>query len=420
MKSNPEIERLVMPRRRLLIALSGGTVLTACGGGGSPAEQATPQASELPTAHALGVGAGGTGYRPSSFISAAVAAVSPVAVNVGGVLLATGGAALSDGDGQSLRGNEIELGMTARVLAGQISVIAGQSVARAQSLVVDTQLRGSATWLDAGTLLVLGQRVSVPATAQLGAGVSPPAKTAGVGAGGTGRTLRVWGQLDLARGRVVASRVALARPGDTTMLRGLLAAIDAAQGLVQVGSLQARAGDASVLPAGLSAGAVVRLVLGEQGDDGVWDLLSAREDAVRPPDGLATQLDGWVTQFSSAAQFMLDGVAVDARTARVEGAAYLGLGAKVSASGTMRAGVLVARELAAEAPEPVEFEGRIDSVNLARQTLSVAGTTLHWSSTTRFTRGTPSALRVGRQVAGVGRWGDGQVMLEASRLSIGG
>ncbi|WP_156421904.1 DUF5666 domain-containing protein [Paucibacter sp. KCTC 42545] len=396
MKPSPELNP---SRRHLLLAFAGSAALSACGGSETVTEQ--------PTSHPLGIGAGGTGIVKRSFLSATVTAVAPI--SVGGVQLVTAGAQLRDGDGQSLRVNEIEPGMTARVQAGQIMSLAGRNLALVQSLVVDTQLRGMPTWLDAQTAIILGQRVKVPASAW---GIN------GIGAGGTGRSLRVWGQLDLARAQVVASRVALALPGDTDMLRGLLSGIDRATGLVQVGSLQARAADPALLPAGLEPGAVVRLVLGAVGADGHPALLALREDALRPPEGARVELEGRVTQFSSAQRFALDGVPVDASQAVIEGLADLMAGSEVEVSGRMSGGVLVAREVVAQAAEPVEINGRIDALDGVRQTISVGGMLLHWSAATRFESSSAKDLRVGRKLAGLARWVPGQTLLEASRLRV--
>lgn len=399
---NPSPEP-VPSRRHLLLALAGGAAVSACGGGSAPA-------AEQPNSRPLGIGAGGTGYRPRSFLSAAVSAVGPI--SVAGVQLGTDGATLADGDGRVLRESEIEPGMTARVVAGQIYTLDGRSLAVAQSLVLDTQVRGEPAWLDAQTLVILGQRVKLPTA------VLSQANRAGIGAGGTGRNLRVWGQLDLARSQVVASRVALARPGDADMLRGLLIGIDRTSGRVQVGSVQARASDASLLPAGLAPGALVRLVVGGLQADGSRELLALREDALRPPEGARAELQGRVTQFSSAQRFALDGLAIDASQAVIEGLASLAAGAEVAVSGRMVSGVLVATQVAAQAGELIEFAGRIDALDPLRQTLRVGATELHWSSATRFVSSSASDLRVGRKLAGLARWLPGQAALEATELNV--
>jgi hypothetical protein len=327
-------------RRRLILALAGSGALAACGGGAPDAPNA--QTEETPS-QPLGVGAGGTGMRANSLITGPVARVRPLAV--GGVTLITAKAQLTDGDGLLLTDSDIELGMTSRVLAGPILVANGISVAQAQTLVVDTQLRGAAQRLDARTLRLLEQRVTLGASTVFGPGVDLLTPTL---------PLRVWGQLDLAGGRIAATRVALMAPGDSTMLRGLLAALDPVSGRLQIGTLVARPADPaavpSIVPANLRPGAVVRAVLGARGADGVWELLAVRDDALRPPDNVKAQLEGRVTQFDSSRSFALDGVAVDATIASVEGAGYLALGAAVEVSGTMRRGVLLAREVHAEAP----------------------------------------------------------------------
>lgn len=393
-------------RRRLILALAGSGALAACGGG---APEGPDVQSTEPLNQPLGVGAGGTGLRWDSLITGPVARVRPL--DVGGVSLITAKAQLSDGDGLRLGESDLELGMTARVLAGPIRATNGVSLAQAQSLVVDTQLRGPAQRLDARTLRVLDQRVTLGAGTVLGPGVDLLAPAL---------QLRVWGQLDLAGGRIAASRIALGTPGDSPMLRGLLGALDPSTGQLQIGTLVARPASPGTVPDGLRPGAVVRAVLGARGSDGVWALQSVRDDALRPPDNVAVQLSGRVTQFDSARSFALDGVAVDATLATVEGAAYLALGAAVEVAGTMRRGVLVAREVHAEAPEPVEFEGRLDAYDPALQLMTLGGLALHWSASTVFARGTARDLRAGRKVAGVGVWGPGLTQLEVTRLQIEG
>ena len=389
-------------RRRLMLALAGSGALVACGGGGAP---------DVPTEdgrnHPLGVGAGGTGFVLNSVITGSVAGVRPL--YVGGVRLGTKAATLADGDGRPLADSDIEVGMTARVLAGPISAPAGVSTAQAQSLVVDTQLRGLAQRLDAHTLLLLEQRVSINSSTLYGAGVDLLAPHANV---------RVWGQLDLAGGRIVATRIARMAAGESPMLRGLLAAVDPGTGQLQIGTLRARASDPAAVPAALGVGSVVRAVLGERGPDGVWQLLAVRDDALRPPDNVTARLAGRVTQIASVNSFALDGVPVNSSNANVEGAAYLVLGAAVEVSGTMRSGVLLAREVHAQAPELLEFEGRLDACDNSLRLMTLGGLQLHWSDNTVFTRGGPRDLRAGRVVAGVGAWGPGQTRLEVVRLQI--
>lgn len=355
MRRLPTIPTEARLSRRHWLALAGTSSLSACGGGGS-----ISAAEDAPTVHPLGVSTGGTG-RIQSFISAAISATAPL--TVGGVSLATGGATLTDGDGAPLHGKDLADGMTARVLAG---AIVGAS-AQAYSVIVDTQVVGSADWLDSRSLLVLGQHVSVPTSA-----------LRGPGAAGTPAEVQVWGQLDLSAGRIVATRLERAQPKDARMLRGLLSA----RGIdwLQVGTLRARAAKADLIPANLAPGAVVRLVLGSPLADGSWELLRARDDALRPPDGLSVELQGRITQFTSASQFAVDGVPVDASHAQIEGLAQLQAGAAAEVQGRMRNGVLVATEVAAEAPEPLEISGRLSALDTTQQSFMLKGWQVRWTA----------------------------------------
>ena len=219
MKTQPPAKPARMPeRRRLILALAGSSALAACGGG-------TPEVQPADTlSQPLGVGAGGTGLRPNSLITGPVVRVRPL--DVGGVTLITAKAILTDGDGLHLNDGDIAVGMTARVLAGPINAANGISLAQAQSLVVDTQLRGAAMRMDGRTLRLLDQRVTLSASTVYGPGVDLQSPDL---------PLRVWGQLDLAGGRIAASRVALLAPGDKPMLRGLLGALDSVTGQLQMG-----------------------------------------------------------------------------------------------------------------------------------------------------------------------------------------
>lgn len=381
--------------RRHWLALVGTATLTACGGGGSSPGEDPPA-----LARPLGVATGGTG-RIQSFLSAAVSATSPLVV--GGVTLDTRDAELNDGDGDTLRVQELAPGMTVRVLAG--SIVAG--AARAVTVTVDTQVAGPATWLDSRTLLVLGQRVSVSSTA-----------VRGPGAAGTPGEVRVWGRLDLAGGRIIASRLSVRPATVAPMLRGVLTSVDRAAGTLQVGPLTARAVDGGAIPSGLAEGSVVRLTLGALLPDGSWQLLEARDDALRPPEGLKVELEGQVTQFTSARQFALDGVPVNASRAQIEGLAQLQLGAAAEVHGTMRDGVLVATEVSAQAAEPLELAGRVTAMDAGSQTFLLNGWQVRWDAATRFSGGTGLDLRVGRKLALRARWRPGAAALQALTIAL--
>lgn len=380
--------------RRHWLALAGAASLTACGGGGTTTDEPAPNMRPL------GVATGGTG-RVRSFLSAAVTGTTPLVV--GGVSLTTRDAEITDGAGEPIRVQQLAPGMTARVLAG--AIVSG--MAQALTITVDTQVAGPAQWLDSRTLLVLGQRVTVGSSA-----------VRGPGAAGTPADVQVWGRLDLVEGRIIASRLAVRTPPVAPMLRGVLTSVDRSSGWVQVGPLMARAQDGGAIPSGLAAGAVVRLTLGDALPDGSWQLLQARDDALRPPDGAKAELEGQVTQFTSTRQFALDGVPVDASRAQIEGLAQLQLGASAEVNGTMRDGVLVATEVSAQAAEPLELAGSITALDAGSQTFLLHGWQVRWDASTRFTGGSSAGLRAGRQVALRARWRPGDAALLALQITL--
>jgi hypothetical protein len=382
-------------RRHFLIALAGSSGLVGCGGGGvDPDPTAGPAAA--PGMHPLGVATGGTGNRPTSYFSAALTAVSPV--TIGGVSLTTQGATLEDGSGAAIKPKDLDVGMTARVLTGPVVA----SKAQAYSLQVDTQVVGPATWLDSRTVVVLGQRVAVNSATLL--------------APGLGSALKVWGHLDLAAGCIVATRLDRAGPQDTAMLRGLVGALDPTVGQLQVGALALQL--AGPLPAGITVGSLVRAELDGPRADGSWTVTSLRDDALRPPDGLRTELEGRVTAYASSADFSVDGVPVDASQASIAGAAALQAGAEVSVKGQMVAGVLVASNVEAEAAEPLELSGRVQSLDAANHGFGLQGWTVQWSASTRFVQGSAQALRVGRSVEVLAQWVPGSSVLRAIKVSL--
>ena len=152
--------------------------------------------------------------------------------------------------------------------------------------------------------------------------------------------------------------------------------------------------------------------------DGSWQLLQARDDALRPPDGLEAELQGLVTQFTSARQFALDGVPVDASHAQIEGLAQLQAGATAEVQGTMVNGVLVATEVSAEAAEPLETSGRLSGLDRTHNSFMLKGWQVQWTATTRFGSGSALGLRNGRSLTVRGSWRPGAASLQALQITL--
>jgi Domain of unknown function (DUF5666) len=200
----------------------------------------------------------------------------------------------------------------------------------------------------------------------------------------------------------------------------VLSAIDRGAQRVAIGALVAQG---TALPDDVQVGDVVRLSLAPRDDGGgIATLLALRRDALRLPDRERAQVEGRVTQFSSALHFEVDGVMVDASTAQeVQGAAALGLGARVAVRGRSAAGVLLAAEVEVQAEEAdavYELEGKIQSADRLTRSFMLRGVVVRWSASTRFIGGPPALLITGHMVAVKGKLSRDRGTLEASLVHV--
>jgi len=163
-----------------------------------------------------------------------------------------------------------------------------------------------------------------------------------------GQWVQVWGQLDSAGGRTVATRVGLAAGAQAWVVRGVLASLDSSAGRIGIGSLQATlaAGSTGVIPAGLQVGDVVRARLSPAWSaEGRAVLLALRGDALQVPDRVSAELEGRITRIDSALSFAVDGVTVQALGASAAAAAaQLSLGARVAVAGRSVQGVFAGQQ----------------------------------------------------------------------------
>ena len=134
---------------------------------------------------------------------------------------------------------------------------------------------------------------------------------------------------------------------------------------------------------------------------GVWavDSLGAAPRAVLA-DGEA-KIEGDIAAFVSATSFVVDGVTVDATGASVAGT--LGVGMRVEVEGTVRNGVLLAKEIEAsdeDAEDSEEFEitALITGFDATTQRFSLRGQLIDASGAVSFENGTRATLANGRKV----------------------
>ncbi len=394
--------------------------LIGCGGGGdadpAPAEPAPMDERRLPLG---GVDSGGTGGRVRSMLSAMVSLTAPL--TIGNVRLATSAASrICDADGNALAEQDLLPGMGARVEAGAITSIGIGLAAQAWSITVGEQLLAHVTAVDVAgrSFVALGQRVVVTA------GTLFDGSVGGGGLSGlhVGMLVRVWGQLDSAGQRIVATRIGALASASQGVLRGVLSAIDRHAGRATVGGVELAfsAADAALIAVDVSPGALVRARLSAPALGTAPSLQSLRGDAWALLDQVEAEIDGRVTRFDSAQRFAVDGVEVDASHVKtVEGAAWLALGARVQVHGRSVQGLLVADALAVQPDEPVELEGTITAFDKLRQRFVLRGTEVAWSSATVFIGGSAKQLQSPRRRAAVvGRWSADRSHVLAARIHL--
>jgi hypothetical protein len=135
-------------------------------------------------------------------------------------------------------------------------------------------------------------------------------------------------------------------------------------------------------------------------------------------DGEA-KIEGDIAAFASATSFVVDGVTVDAAGARIAGT--LGVGMRVKVEGTVRSGVLLAKEIEAsdeDAEDREEFEitALITGFDAATQRFSLRGQLIDASGAVSFENGTRANLANGRKVELKGYFDAGAGAVVATKI----
>lgn len=396
-------------RRRALasVLLLGAGWLPGCGGG-------EPGGADGRKQPAGGIDSGGTG---KTYFRVGVQAVAPLAA--GEVVFDTRGAAFVDADGAAFEEGSLAPGMSVDIDAGSVSQVDGRPGAVARTVHRSEQLIGAvqAVQAAAGSLQVWSQTVLVTTGT-----VFDPALGASWTLLAPGTQVRIWGQLDSARGHIVATRIDRPDPGGDGVVRGVLSFLERNSGVISIGTLFAAPapGQPVSLPDGLAVGDIVRVRIAP-GVGAAATLLGLRTDGIELPDREGATIDGRIGAMTSASRFEVDGVPVDATDAVFSGAGLPFPGARAAVAGSAAGGVLFARTVVVEADEideVAEVEGAIQSVDSGGARFVLRRTTVHWSESTRFEGGSPGALRPRRRVSVKGRRSAERGLIEAFYVHI--
>jgi hypothetical protein len=379
-----------------LVAALATAVLVACGGGGSATADAQYSAS-----YAVG--------RISGFGS----------IVVNGVHYDETTAAVTDDDDDSPDDDSLELGMVVEVEASDYGSRDGRSSAKAESITLRSLMRGPVESVGTDSLVVLGQTVQVNATT-----VFDDDLPDGMGSITAGAVVKVYGTLDTATGTYTATRIDLKSDSNSYRLRGVVSSYDDAQKLLTIGNA---AIDVSglTLDAAPQAGDLVRVKLQtSQAVPGVWVATALKSGSLSPRDVEYVEVEGTITDFTSAQSFSVDGLPVDAGQATFEdGSEGLGVGVRVEVKGAVVDGVLVARKVEIESDdedeqEGFEIEGRVTGVDPAQSSFVVHGVTVSFAGAVEFVGGTVADLMVDSKVEVHGSLADDGQTIVASRIEF--
>lgn len=384
--------------RRLVVlgavACVAGSFITACGGGGSGYSQPNP-----PPQAARSVYTEGTISGFGSII-------------VGGVRFDDSGATVVDDDGARHGLDDLKLGMSVSIDSGEVS----NGSAVANEVRFSSEIVGPISSVGANSLVVLGQTIVVN-----GATVFDDSLPGGLAALGAADVVEVYALFDASSGRYIATRVEDKNNAKEYRLRGVVAGLDAGAKTFRIGSETISYANARDLPAGLDNGQTVRVRLQTVAVGGVWQatrVQSGREDT---KDHDEAEVKGTITEFTSATQFSVNGLPVDATNAQFrDGTGGVALGAVVEVEGAIRGGVLVAKSVHLEDSEDLDIElhGSVGSLNAQAQTFVLRGVTVDYSAVVTWERGSEANLADGVQLEVEGTLsGDGTRMV-ASKVKF--
>ena len=320
------MSNLLNPARRAAlvsaVAIGASAILVACGGGGGDAGTAAPTAAESYSQGAI------TGFG---------------SVFVGGVRFDDSAATVADDDGNTKSRSDLKLGMMVEIDAGAVDRAAASALALRIRLGNEIVGPVGAINTTASTVVVLGQTVLVTTST-----VFDDTLSGGLSALTAGKVVEVFGILDPANNRVVATRIEAEDGATAYKLRGQIKNLDTTAKTFTInGQVISYAGlPAAQVPAGLTNGQIVRVLLQTAQVNGAW-VATALRGGLRLPDGRPeAHVEGVITVFTSTSNFEINGLKIDAsRASFPDGNADIVLGARVEVDGSVNNGVLVATKV---------------------------------------------------------------------------
>jgi hypothetical protein len=398
-----------LSRRTLLaaaVASSASALLAACGGGGDDAGATTPPTGD------------GTATT-SSYTDGVISGFGSVIV--GGVRFDDSAASVSDEDGVAMAAGALRLGHTIEIEGGRVDRAVGNALALRIRL--NSEIKGPVEAVDAAgsTFTVLGQTVLVTTSTLFDETLS-----GGLPAIALGAVVEVYGILDPANGRVVATRIEAEDGATAYKLRGRITGLDTAARTFSINAaVISYAGlPAGQLPPGLANGQLVRVRLATAPVAGQWVATALRGGRRWPDAILEAKIEGIVTAFDSSASFSVNGLPVNASAASFpDGTEGIVLGARVEVTGTIVEGVMQASQVEIEerrvpGPRQWDLRGEIGRLNTVDKTFALRGITVWYGGEVDWRDGSESLLANGVRVRVRGPLAADRTRLEATRIDF--
>ena len=361
-----KIEQVLCTRRTALLGIAGAVAeIAGCGGGGTGV---------------AGLSSGGTG----SFTSGTITGFGSIIVN--GIRYNNDTATVLTSDDSVSSNPALQLGMVVNIEGSAVtpaSSTTGLPTATAYRITYGSEWIGPVSNRATTTFEILGHTVDVLATTLFGGVVQQLSDLRDT------HFVEVYGYVDQVDGHIQASRIDVSTVQPSAYkLSGAITQINQVNGTASLGQTAISWSVPAVLPSGLSSGDFVRVVLDPSPVGAVWT--ASRIQQVSSPlsrlsadHDYEAEIHGSITAYQSSANFVVNGIPVNASAAQMTGT--LAVGVQVEVEGSIRSGQLVATKVAvktASQAETQEFEFYGVISNVTAQTFVVRGETFYYDAST--------------------------------------
>ena len=361
-----KIKQALCTRRTALFGMAGAIAeIAGCGGGGTSV---------------AGLSSGGTG----SFTSGTITGFGSIIVN--GIRYNNESATVLTSDDSVSSNPALQLGMVVNIEGSAVkpaSSTTGLPTATAYRITYGSEWIGPVSNRATTTFEILGHTVDVLATTLFGGVVQQLSELTDT------HFVEVYGYVDQVDGHIQASRIDVSTVQPSAYkLSGAITQINQVSGTANLGQTAISWSVPAVLPSGLSSGDFVRVVLDPSPVGAVWTAtriqqVSSPLSRLSADHDYEAEIHGSITAYQSSANFVVNGIPVNASAAQITGT--LAVGVQVEVEGSIRSGQLVATKVATKTASQVEtqefeFYGVIS--NVTAQTFVVRGETFYYDANT--------------------------------------